>query len=50
MLDEIESKTVIKMKKVIDRGKRQCQVKPVENINKNFSRDKSCTKGSPSFT
>ena len=24
------------MKKVIDRGKRQCQVKPVENINKSF--------------
>ena len=45
------------MKKVIDRGKRSktlSEVKPVENISKNlqreFSRDKSHAKGSPSFT
>ena len=37
MLDEIESKTVQKQKKVINRGKRSktlSEVKPVENINK----------------
>ena len=36
MLDGIESKTVHKLKKVIDRGKRSKamrEVKPVENIN-----------------
>ena len=44
------------MKKVIDRGNRSkalCEVKPVENINKNlqgFFRDKSLAKGSPVFT
>ena len=39
MLDEIESKTVQKQKKVINRGKRSktlSEVKPVENINKNL--------------
>ena len=39
MLDEIESKTVHKAEKVIDRGKRSktlSEVKPVENINKNL--------------
>ena len=56
MLDEIE-KPHIKMKKVIHRGKRSktlSEVKSVKNIRKNlsreeFSRDKSCAKGSPSF-
>ena len=44
------------MKKVINSGKRSntlSEVKPVENVSKNpheFSRDKSCAKGSPSFT
>ena len=40
------------MKKVIDRGKRSktlSEVKPVEESTE-FSRDKSCAKGSPSFT
>ena len=39
MLDEIESKTMQKMKKVIGRGKRSktlSEVKPVENISKNL--------------
>ena len=39
MLNEIESKTVTKLKKVIDGGKRSktvSEVKPVENINKNL--------------
>ena len=39
MLDEIESKTMTKTKKVIDRGKRSktlSEVKPVENISKNL--------------
>ena len=39
MLDEIESKTVDKLKKVIHRGKRSktlSEVKPVENISKNL--------------
>ena len=39
MLDEIESKTVHKAEKVIDRGKRSktlSEVKPVENIIKNL--------------
>ena len=41
--------------KVINRGKRsktQSEIKPIENISKNpqFSRDKSRSKGSPSFT
>ena len=39
MLDEIESKTVHKAEKVIDRGKRSktlSEVKPVENISKNL--------------
>ena len=39
MLDEIESKTVHKAEKVIDRGKRSktlSEVKPVENIKKNL--------------
>ena len=45
------------MTKVIDRRKRSktlSEVKPVANISKKesvqFSRDKSCAKGSPSFT
>ena len=42
------------MKMVIDKGKigkTLSKVKPVENKSKNmqFSRDKSCAKGSPSF-
>ena len=40
------------MKKVIDRGKRSkmlSEVKPVEK-SAEFSRDKSCAKGSPCFT
>ena len=39
MLDEIESKTVHKAEKVIDRGKRSktlSEVKPVENVSKNL--------------
>ena len=39
MLDEIESKTMTKTKKVIDRGKRSktlSEVKPVENIIENL--------------
>ena len=39
MLDEIESKTVTKTKKVIDRGKRNktlSEVNPAENISKNL--------------
>ena len=39
MLDEIASKTCIKTKKVIDRGKRSMtlsEVKPVKNIRKNL--------------
>ena len=39
MLDEIESKSCTKTKKMIDRGKRSktlSEVKPVENINKNL--------------
>ena len=39
MLDEIESKTVHKAEKVIDRGKRSktlSEVKPVKNISKNL--------------
>ena len=39
MLDEIESKTMHKVKKVINRGKRGkslSEVKPVENISKNL--------------
>ena len=57
MLDEIESKTVHKAKKVIDIGKRSktlSEVKPVENKSKNesaaFSIDKSRAKGSLSYT
>ena len=42
------------MKKVIDREKRSktlCEVKPVENEESTeFCRDKSCAKGSLSFT
>ena len=39
MLDEIEEKLCLKMKKVIGRGKRSktlSEVKPVENISKNL--------------
>ena len=39
MLDEIESKTMLKTKKVINRGKRSkilSEVKPVKNISKNL--------------
>ena len=54
MSDEIASKTVHKMKKVINRkrSKTLSEVRPVENISKNlqFSRGKSRAKGSPSFT
>ena len=40
MLDQIESKTLHKDKKVIDRGKRSktlSEVKPAQNISKNMS-------------
>ena len=55
MLDEIESKTMHKDKKVVNRRKRSktlSEVQSVEKISKNlqFSRDKSHAKGSPSFT
>ena len=39
MLDEIESKTCTKLKKVIDRGKRSktlSEVKPVKSVSKNL--------------
>ena len=55
MLDEVALKTVHKDKKVYlieEKEVRHSEVKSVENISKNrqFSRDKSRTKGSPSFT
>ena len=57
MLDEINQKPCIMMKKVIVRGKRSktlSEVKPTENISMNesteFARDKSRAKGSASFT
>ena len=55
MLDEIALKIVHKDVKVIDKGKRSntlSEVKPVGNIIKNqqIFRNKSLTKGSPSFT
>ena len=56
MLDEIESKTCTKLKKVIERrkgSKAQSEVKSVENINKNlqsFLEISPVQKGSPFFT
>ena len=53
---KLNQKPYITTKKEIDRGKKSktlSEVKLVENIHKNpqeFSRDKSCAKGSPSFT
>ena len=53
MSDDILLKFVHREEKVVKRGKRSKKlndVKPVENINKKFSTDKSSVKASPSFT
>lgn len=53
MSDDILLKFVHREEKLVKRGKRSKKlndVKPVENINKKSSTDKSSVKASPSFT